>query len=43
MRQVVVDRYQAFGTAGQASRIRPISLEAMFQKYADGSLDQIVH
>jgi fructose-bisphosphate aldolase class II len=39
----VVERYQAFGTAGNASRIRPISLETMFHKYADGSLAQVVH
>ncbi|MGE0624935.1 MAG: class II fructose-bisphosphate aldolase [Pseudomonadales bacterium] len=43
MKQVVVDRYQAFGTAGNASRIRPMSLELMFHKYADGSLAQVVH
>jgi len=42
MKQVVVDRYQAFGTAGNASRIAPVSLEAMFQSYADGSLNQVV-
>ena len=41
--EVVLDRYQAFGTAGQASRIRPLSLEAMFVSYADGSLNQVVH
>jgi fructose-bisphosphate aldolase class II len=43
MRQVVLDRYQAFGTAGQASRIKPIPLEAMFERYSDGSLSQVVH
>ena len=43
MKQVVVDRYQAFGTAGNASRIRPVSLEDMFQRYADGSLDPVVN
>lgn len=43
MKQVVVDRYQAFGTAGNASRIQPLSLEAMFQNYADGSLNQVVN
>jgi len=43
MKQVVVDRYQAFGTAGKASRIRPVSLETMFQNYADGSLNPVVH
>ncbi len=43
MRQVVVDRYRAFGTAGNASRIRPLSLETMFQKYSEGALAQVVH
>jgi fructose-bisphosphate aldolase class II len=43
MKQVVLDRYQAFGTAGNASKIQPLSLEAMFQNYADGSLNQVVH
>ncbi|MGD8831894.1 MAG: fructose-bisphosphate aldolase class II [Pseudomonadales bacterium] len=43
MKAVVVDRYQAFGTAGNASRIRPVSLEAMFNRYSDGSLAQVVH
>ena len=43
MKQVVVDRYQAFGTAGNASRIKPVSLEDMFQRYADGSLDPVVN
>ncbi len=43
MKQVVIDRYEAFGTAGNASRIPPISLEAMFQKYAEGALNQVVH
>ncbi len=32
-------RYEAFGSAGMASKIKPISLEAMFQKYETGALD----
>jgi fructose-bisphosphate aldolase class II len=43
MKQVVVDRYQAFGTAGNASRIRPASLEDMFQQYSSGDLDPVVN
>ena len=27
-----------FGTAGNASKIKPISLEGMFQRYAKGEL-----
>ena len=43
MKQVVVDRYQAFGTAGNASRIRPASLEDMFSQYACGDLDPVIN
>ncbi len=42
MKKVVVDRYQAFGTAGNASRIIPTSLEDMFGQYASGALDPVV-
>ena len=38
MRDVCIARYEAFGTAGNASKIKPISLEAMFQRYASGEL-----
>ncbi|GAB2208594.1 fructose-bisphosphate aldolase class II [Roseibium sp. ROS1] len=33
MAQVCRDRFEAFGTAGHASRIRPLPLEAMAQSY----------
>lgn len=36
-------RYEAFGSAGQASRIKPIPLEKMAQAYARGELAQLVH
>jgi len=32
-------RYEAFGSAGMASKINPISLETMFQKYEAGELE----
>ncbi len=32
-------RYEAFGAAGQGSKIRPLSLEAMGNRYAAGDLD----
>ncbi len=38
MKQICKDRYEAFGTAGHASRIRPLSLEHMFQRYEKGEL-----
>lgn len=38
MRDICIARYEAFGAAGHASKIKPISLEAMYQRYASGSL-----
>ena len=38
MKEICLARYQAFGCAGQASRIRPIGLEAMSKRYAAGEL-----
>jgi len=31
--------FEAFGTAGNASKIKSISLEAMFQRYLKGELN----
>ncbi|AUZ06091.1 MULTISPECIES: class II fructose-bisphosphate aldolase [Vitreoscilla] len=42
MKQIVIDRYLAFGCEGQASKIKPISLEKMAEAYAKGQLTQIV-
>jgi fructose-bisphosphate aldolase class II len=36
-------RYEAFGAAGMASKITPLSLEAMFGRYASGELDPKVN
>lgn len=33
MKQICIDRYEAFGTAGNADKIRPISLEKMVDGY----------
>ena len=35
-------RYEAFDTAGNASKIKPISLETMFDLYENGKLKAIV-
>ncbi len=43
MKEIVKDRLIAFGTAGQASRIRPLTLEKYSQMYASGDLAPIVH
>lgn len=36
-------RYEAFGCAGQAHKIKPISLEEMFKRYEQGELDAKVN
>jgi fructose-bisphosphate aldolase class II len=38
MKDICKARYEAFGCAGHASKIKPLSLEVMFQKYAKGEL-----
>jgi fructose-bisphosphate aldolase class II len=39
MTDICIARYEAFGTAGNASKIKPISLEKMFERYERGELD----
>ena len=39
MTEICVARYEAFGTAGQAAKIKPISLDDMHLKYLSGELD----
>jgi len=41
-KKVCIARFQAFGSAGQASKIKPISLEKMAELYKSGKLAQIV-
>ena len=41
-KQVVKARFEAFGCAGMASRIKAISLEKMAARYKAGELTQIV-
>ncbi|RUO30184.1 class II fructose-bisphosphate aldolase [Aliidiomarina sanyensis] len=42
MYEICKARYEAFGTAGNASKIKPISLEEMFVKYEKGLLHATV-
>jgi len=42
MYDICKSRYEAFNTAGNGSKIKPISLEAMTALYSSGSLDQVV-
>jgi len=39
MKEICIARYEAFGAAGQASKIKPVSLEAMYKRYESGELD----
>ena len=39
MRDICIARYEAFGTAGNADKIKPISLETMYQRYEAGEMD----
>ncbi len=43
MKGICKDRYEAFGTAGNASKITPINLEDMFKRYESGELDPRVN
>lgn len=39
---ICIQRYQEFGTAGNASKIKPIALSQMAQRYASGELNPVV-
>lgn len=43
MKDICKDRYESFGTAGNASKMRALSLEVMTSKYASGELDPKVN
>jgi fructose-bisphosphate aldolase class II len=43
MREICKARYEAFGTAGNASKIKPITLEEMSRRYEKGLLDPKVN
>jgi len=42
-KKICIDRFEAFGAAGQAVKIRPITLDVMAKRYQAGELNQIVH
>jgi fructose-bisphosphate aldolase class II len=42
MKEIVIARYEAFGTAGNASKIQAKSLDTMFELYQRGELDPVV-
>lgn len=39
MKDICIARYEAFGTAGNASKIKAVNLEEMFMRYETGELD----
>jgi fructose-bisphosphate aldolase class II len=39
MKALCIERFDAFGTAGNADKIKPVSLTEMAKRYASGSLD----
>lgn len=41
MRDIVVTKYEAFGCAGQADRIKTLSLDSMQQRYKAGELNPV--
>ena len=42
MSDLCADRLERFGTAGNASRLKPLSLSAMASRYAAGELDPVI-
>ena len=42
MKDICKARYEAFGSAGMASKLKPITCEAMAEKYKKGELAQII-
>ncbi len=43
MKSICKARFEAFGSAGHASKIKPLGLEEMYKRYESGSLDQQVN
>ena len=43
MEALCADRFERFGTAGNASRIKPISLSAMAARYASGAFNPVIN
>ncbi|MGY8850919.1 MAG: fructose-1,6-bisphosphate aldolase, partial [Pseudomonadales bacterium] len=39
LRDIAVARYEAFGTAGNASKMKALNLDAMTARYDSGELD----
>jgi fructose-bisphosphate aldolase class II len=42
MTEICINRYESFGTSGNADKIKPISLDTMFDLYNSGELNAVV-
>jgi fructose-bisphosphate aldolase class II len=42
-KDICKSRFEAFGSAGRASRIKPVSFDTMTARYAQGELRQVVN
>jgi fructose-bisphosphate aldolase class II len=42
-KEICKARYQQFGCAGMASKIKPVPLDKMASRYKQGELRQVVH
>ena len=42
-KKVCAQRYQQFGCAGMASKIKPVALDKMAARYKSGELKQVVN
>ena len=42
-KKICIERYQQFGCAGMASKIKPINMSVMAEKYAKGELNAVVN
>jgi fructose-bisphosphate aldolase, class II len=43
VRDLCRDRFEAFGCAGQAPKIKPVPVDAMAEFYSSGKLGQVIH
>ena len=43
MHDICIERYESFGSAGQAHKIKALSLDAMTERYASGELKQKIN
>ena len=43
MKKIVIERLESFGTAGNASKIKPLSLSIIASKYSAGELAQTIN